>query len=82
MPVRVAIRSEASESDNQCVGYTRSTAYDQVNDLFSNMGIGASVEGAWIVVRLAAGSPTYWTCYASIVDDLTGDPAFIPPVGP
>ena len=61
--------------------YSRSQAYDQVNDLFDDMGIGSlAVEGAWIRVRLVSGSPTYWTCYASVVDDLTGDPTYVAPV--
>jgi hypothetical protein len=60
--------------------YTRSAAYDQVNDVFDDMGLGSlSIEGAWMSVRLVSGSPAYWTCYASVVDDQTGDPTFIAP---
>jgi hypothetical protein len=63
--------------------YSRNTAWHQINDLFDNMGLGgASVEGGWIRVRLVSGSPSYWTCYASVVDDLTNDPTFIGPVDP
>jgi hypothetical protein len=60
--------------------YTRNAAYDQVNDVFDDMGLGSlSIEGAWMSVRLVSGSPAYWTCYASVVDDQTGDPTFIAP---
>jgi len=61
--------------------YPLDSAYNQINDLFADLGIGsASVEGAWIVVRLLSGSPDFWTCYASVVDDLTGDPTYVTPV--
>lgn len=62
--------------------YTRSSGYDQVNDLFADLGLaGLSVRGAWLRVRLVSGAPQTWTCYASVVDALTGDPTFIAPVG-
>ena len=61
--------------------YTRNTAYDQVNDVFDDLSLGgSSIEGAWIRVRLVSGNPDYWTCYASVVDDLTGDPTYVLPV--
>jgi hypothetical protein len=62
--------------------FTLSTAYDQITNVFDRLGVTASVEGGFIVVRLTAGAPDYWTCYASVVDDLTGDPTFIAPVAP
>lgn len=62
--------------------YTRSAAFDQITDIFNAMGVQTAVEGGWIVVRLISGSPTFWTCYASVVDDVTGDPTFVAPVRP
>ena len=47
------------------------------------MGIGnADVEGGWIRVTLTDGSPSYWTAYATVIDDLTGDPTYVLPVAP
>lgn len=62
--------------------FTRSAAFDQITDIFSVMGVQTAVEGGWIVVRLISGSPSFWTCYASVVDDETGDPTFVAPVAP
>ena len=59
------------------------TAWRQVNDLFGKFGIGdSSVEGGWIEVRLAAGSPAFWTTYATVVDDSTNSPTYVLPVAP
>lgn len=61
--------------------YTRTGAWDQITDVFADMGIGgAAVEGAWMKVRLTSGSPAFWTCYASVVDFDTGDPTYVVPV--
>ncbi len=61
--------------------YTTGAAFRQVNDVFTDMGLGGvSVENAWIVVRLESGNPDHWTCYASVVDDRTGDPTYVMPV--
>lgn len=61
--------------------YAQTTAFNQINDLFANMGIGGqSVEGGWIEVELIGGSPAFWTTYASVVDDQTGDPTYVGPV--
>jgi hypothetical protein len=63
--------------------YSQPAAYTQVNNVFADLGLGdLSVQGAWLDVKLTGGTPTYWTCYASIVDDQTGDPTFISPVEP
>ncbi len=52
--------------------------WDQINDVFNWMGIGSAiVEGGWASVRVVAGSPDAWTCYASVVDDETGDPTYV-----
>ena len=52
--------------------------WDQINDVFDKMGLGAaSIEGGWIRVRLVGGSPDAWTCYASVVDKETGDPTYV-----
>ena len=61
--------------------YTQTAAYNQVNDVFADLGLGAAeVEGGWIKVRLTAGSPSFWTCYASVVDAVTNDPTYVMPV--
>ncbi|RLE18479.1 MAG: hypothetical protein DRJ65_21365, partial [Acidobacteria bacterium] len=58
--------------------YAQTAAFNQINNLFANMGVGGqSVEGGWIEVELIGGSPAYWTAYASVVDDLTGDPTYV-----
>jgi hypothetical protein len=55
----------------------------QINDIFGKMGIGGiSVEGAWIGVQLAAGSPAFWTTYATVIDDGSNDPTYVLPVAP
>ncbi len=63
--------------------YTRSGAFDQITDIFDDMGLGsAAVTGAWIRVKLTSGSPAYWTTYLSLIDETTGDPTYIAPVAP
>ncbi|MCK5379294.1 MAG: hypothetical protein KAJ78_07810, partial [Acidobacteria bacterium] len=57
---------------------TVSTGWDQLNDVFDKLGVGAAtIEGGWIKVRLVSGSPDAWTCYASVVDKETGDPTYV-----
>ena len=80
--VRVEIYSAAGEMLAQ-KSYSQATAWRQVNDIFANMGIGsAEVEGGWIRVTLTDGSPSYWTTYATVIDDQTGDPTYVLPVAP
>jgi len=63
--------------------YSQATAWRQVNDIFNNVGIGsAEVEGGWIRVRLVSGSPSFWTTYATVIDDTTDDPTYVFPVAP
>ena len=63
--------------------YSQATAWRQVDDIFTNMGIGgAEVEGGWIRVTLVEGSPSYWTTYATVIDDNTNDPTYVFPVAP
>ena len=63
--------------------YSQSAAWRQVNDIFSNMGIGNQiVEGGWIRVTLISGSPAFWTTYATIIDSRTNDPTYVLPVAP
>jgi hypothetical protein len=62
-------------------GYSSSSAFLQINNLFNDMGIGSqSVRGAWISVQLIGGNPSFWTTYASIVDGTTDDPTYVLPV--
>ncbi|RLE32197.1 MAG: hypothetical protein DRJ61_10175 [Acidobacteria bacterium] len=57
---------------------TVTDGWDQINDVFDKMGVGAaSIEGGWIKVRMISGSPDAWTCYASVVDKETGDPTYV-----
>jgi hypothetical protein len=63
--------------------YRIETGWRQINDIFGKMGIGdISVEGAWIEVQLAGGSPSFWTTYATVIDDATNDPTYVLPVAP
>jgi hypothetical protein len=80
--VRVEIYSAAGELLAQA-SYSQGTAWRQVNDIFNNMGIGgAVVEGGWIRVTLVEGAPSFWTTYATVIDDPTGDPTYVLPVAP
>jgi subtilisin-like proprotein convertase family protein len=60
---------------------SQDAAWRQINDVFRSFGLGASVvNGGWIrVTKISAGSGA-WTCYASVVDDQTGDPTFVAPI--
>jgi hypothetical protein len=59
------------------------TAWRQINDVFGKFGIGeSSVEGGWIEVHLAAGSPAFWTTYATIIDESSNSPTYVLPVAP
>ncbi len=61
--------------------YTRTTAYDQIGKVFEDMGLGGvSVQGGWARVEVESGCPFFWTTYASVVDDRTGDPTYVMPV--
>jgi hypothetical protein len=61
--------------------YTLATAWTQINNLMDNLGLGTTaVTGGWIRVRLVSGTPATWSCYASVIDGLTGDPTYIMPV--
>jgi hypothetical protein len=60
--------------------YTVHTAWQQVNDIFKSLGIrDAHVEGGWIRVSLVEGSPSFWTTYATVIDNHTNDPTYILP---
>ncbi len=82
MQVRVQIYSSTGNQLAQ-KNYSQSAAWRQVNDVFSNMGIGSqNVEGGWIRVTLISGSPSYWTTYATVIDAATDDPTYVSPVAP
>jgi len=56
--------------------YSRSQAWEQIDNLFADMGLGSSnVQGAWIKVRVTSGSQVW--AYVSLVDDRTKDPTFL-----
>jgi lysyl endopeptidase len=59
------------------------TGWRQINDIFGKFGFGElPVEGGWIEVRLAAGSPAFWTTYATVIDDGSNSPTYVLPVAP
>lgn len=61
--------------------YSQGAAFKQINDVFADMGVSEqSVEGGWIEVESIGGSPAFWTAYASVIDDQTGDPTYVGPV--
>ena len=63
--------------------YAIDTGWRQVNNIFTQMGIGSEeVEGGWIRVTLTGGSPAFWTTYATVIDDATNDPMYVLPVAP
>jgi subtilisin-like proprotein convertase family protein len=60
--------------------YSQSAAWRQINDLFTDMGLGDQViYGGWLRVTRDTGAG-FWTCYASVVDDLTNDPTYVAPM--
>ncbi len=60
-----------------------SDAWEQINDVFAKLGIGAAVvEGGWIRIHRVGGNPDFWTCYGSVVDSVTGDPTYVAGVVP
>ena len=80
--VKVEIYSAAGELLAQ-KSYSQGRGWRQVNDIFTDMGIGSAViEGGWIRVTLTEGSPAFWTTYATVIDDATGDPTYVLPVAP
>ncbi len=63
--------------------YSIFTGWRQIDDIFSALGVGeVAAEGAWIRVRLVAGAPSFWTTYATIIDNTTNDPTYVLPVAP
>jgi hypothetical protein len=82
LQVRVQIYSKAGALLAQ-KNYSQSAAWRQINDVFSDMGIGGqNVTGGWIKVTLMSGSPSYWTTYATVIDGSTDDPTYVLPVAP
>ena len=80
----IAVRVQLHDTDGTVLatkGYASTSAFLQINNILDSMGIaGTVVDGGWISVDLIAGSPAYWTAYASIVDAGTDDPTYILPV--
>jgi hypothetical protein len=80
--VRVEIFNAAGELLAQKT-FSQAAAWRQVNNILGNMGIGtAEVEGGWIRATLVSGSPSYWTVYATVIDETTDDPTYVLPVAP
>jgi len=77
------VRVEVFNAAGTLIGtknYSHSAAWRQVNDVFGDMGLGSQVlYGGWFRVTRIAGTG-FWTCYASVVDDLTNDPTYVAPV--
>ena len=80
----IAVRVRLHDTDGTVLGtkgYASTSAFLQINNILDSMGIADTVvDGGWISVDLIAGSPAYWTAYASIVDAGTDDPTYILPV--
>jgi len=80
----MAVRVQLHDTDGIVLGtkgYASTSAFLQINNVLDSMGIGDTiVDGGWISVDLIAGSPAYWTAYASIIDASTDDPTYILPV--
>lgn len=61
--------------------FTSPSGFRQINNIFRELDIDhLVVEGGWLVVRLAGPAPSFWTCYASVVDSRTNDPTYVVPV--
>jgi len=59
------------------------SAFRQINNIFRELGIEhLQVEGGWLEVDLLGPPPSYWTCYASVIDSRTNDPTYVLPVEP
>lgn len=77
---RITIRDESGSVVATKV-YSQTAAFRQINTILTNMGVAwIALEGGWIEVERIGGSPTFWTAYASVVDDRTGDPTYIGPI--
>ncbi|MEE4271841.1 MAG: hypothetical protein V2I67_09205 [Thermoanaerobaculales bacterium] len=76
------LRVQAYNASGTLIGtknYDVSAAWRQVNDVFDDMGLGdQQIYGGWLRVEHISGSG-FWTCYASVVDDLTNDPTYVSP---
>lgn len=60
--------------------YSHNAAWRQINDVFADMGLGSQIlYGGWLRITRTGGTG-FWTCYASVVDDLTNDPTYVAPV--
>ena len=85
-PAPYQVRVQIYDADGTLLAqktYSQAAAWRQVNNIFNNMGVGdAEVEGGWIRVTLISGSPSYWTTYATVIDNTTDDPTYILPVAP
>ena len=80
MAVRVTIH-EPDGSPLAAKTYSLTGGHRQINNLAKSMGVtNHVVEGGWVSVELVGGSPAYWTCYLSIVDNTTDDPTYVMPV--
>ena len=59
--------------------HRHNSGWRQINDIFSDMGLGSQIiYGGWFRVTRISGTG-FWTCYASVVDDLTNDPTYVAP---
>ncbi|MEE4273183.1 MAG: trypsin-like peptidase domain-containing protein [Thermoanaerobaculales bacterium] len=80
MAVRITIH-QPDGSPLAVKTYSLSSGHRQINNLATSMGVtNHVVEGGWVSVELVGGSPAYWTCYLSIVDNTTDDPTYVMPV--
>ncbi len=77
------VQVQAYNANGALIGtknYSQGAAWRQINDVFDDMGLGGQViYGGWLKITRVAGAG-FWTCYASVVDDLTNDPTYVAPV--
>lgn len=80
----LAVQISAYTSAGELLGsgsFSSSSGFVQINNIFSLLDIGDRVvEGGWLRVQLTGPAPSYWTCYASVIDSRTNDPTFVLPV--
>lgn len=80
LAVKVTVHSAAGQELGSRI-YSMTSAYFQANRIMDEIHrSGTSLEGGWISAEIVGGSPSYWTAYVSVVDELTGDPTYVLPV--
>jgi len=78
--VKMTVHSASGEVLGSRI-YSTTGAFFQANRIIDEIHqTGTTLQGGWIEAELIAGSPAFWTAYASVVDENTGDPTYVMPV--